>query len=251
MTPAQRNRSVSNLQFPGRLCIFSMVSGPYKALAPLFEHTARREYPDAEVMVVTQDQEPNVTRMMRFLWEDGLSAFDYVLITDIDILLHREAETIQNQHGRSMTLRGTQCYDNYIDAEAKAMLGVHFVTREWWARTRAARQTVLDGLLDANLDRRSDERALYRIVQASGLPMAPADPLPWNIHGLHLGAHRSAFTGPNARPPSSFHRLDAIRALEADAVACRLYEEAARELPWLGLMRRWWQRTFPGVVRGV
>lgn len=246
VTPAQKNKALEGRTWPGRCCIFGLVSGPYRALKPLFTHMARKAYPEYDVLVMEIDVDPNRARCLRFLMDAGLEHYDFTLITDVDILMIREAPDLVTQHMRSLTIRGTECYDNYTTEDSQQMNGVHFVTRAWWGQTLEARGQESGSLEGANLDYHYDERMLYRIVRNSGLPMAPETPLLWNNHGLHLGTHRPK-KDKKALPPRSFGRTDVLAALEKDPVAIGLYEDAAAVMPWLADLRRKWRSEYPGL----
>jgi hypothetical protein len=53
------------------------------------------------------------------------------------------------------------------------------------------------------------------------------------------------FEGRKAKElPDHFDRTDVIRALESDPVAVKLYEDAAKEMPWLERMRNRWRKIY-------
>jgi hypothetical protein len=69
-----------------------------------------------------------------------------VLITDIDIMLMAEDSSIIDQHAAVIIKDGTVCYENWVtghrSADQPRMPGVHFVSRDWWARTQLARALI-------------------------------------------------------------------------------------------------------------
>jgi hypothetical protein len=95
---------------------------------------------------------------------------------------------------RSMMRTGLQCYDNYISGRGAGgrpkVPGVNFVTREWWERTRSARETHRNNLLkNGSTSWEWDEIMLGWIIEMSKLPISEELRL-WAHHGIHLGDWR-------------------------------------------------------------
>jgi hypothetical protein len=93
-----------------------------------------------------------------------------------------------------MRKNNLRCYDNYVSATRGMEYrcpGVHFVTREWWDATRAAREKYGKELMEHGAQGFDhDEWMLGKIIEESGLPRPPATPNLWAHHGLHLGDFR-------------------------------------------------------------
>lgn len=248
MTPAQKNKALAGQSWPGKCCVFTTATGEYCALRPLFEYLVKDAYPDYDVKVLEMDVDPHRARCMRYLWDGGLRDYDFVLITDVDILMGVENPDPVTQHMRSITLRGTECYDNHVTGDEARMPGIHFVTRNWWDRTQLAREQESSNLEGANLNYWYDERMLYRLVANSGLPLPPADPDPEHHHGFHIGTYRANFIK-GARLPERFYGLPVLRKIEEDRQAGELYDNAAKRIWWLGQLRRHWNRLYPNLRR--
>jgi hypothetical protein len=193
---------------PGKTCIFTICGGDYQAFAPLFIETAVAANPECDVMVGVIGENwigwqpgiidcnglPDRNRLssaMRFVWSNGLlESFDYVLITDIDIVFAPEATSIATTHLIWMDIEKTAPYSNWLIGKEQ-IPGVHFITKEWWAKTAEARKKEFDTLMTLdNIPYFYDELMLYRIIHNSGLPLPGKLPQLWNHHGLHLGSVR-------------------------------------------------------------
>jgi hypothetical protein len=249
-TPAEKQKAFRGRAWPGKLCIFTVAGGPYQNWAPLFVAMAKEAYPEADVKVLVPGEmtipetpdiisvgsvlpigHPLLCASLRFLiCPEWITGYDYVLITDADMMIVREEPGIVSQHMMSMELNGTECYDNWLMAPGR-MPGIHFVTREWWGITDSARRKETGMLVNPdvvlNIQPADDERVLHRIVTNSGLPPAPATAHTWTNHGIHLGAHRK-YNGMSLQ----------LTALEQSAAIKMVkYEDeisvAASEFPWI------------------
>jgi hypothetical protein len=134
---------------------------------------------------------------MRFIYRSPwFDLFDYVLITDIDILLMQEEPDITHAHHASMRRNKLEKYDNYAVNDNGIMRcpGVHFVTKEWWAATEKARESAEAELMAQNFisSPGHDERMLYKIITSSHLTPPPLVPNTGNYHGVHLGDIRKS-----------------------------------------------------------
>ena len=190
-----------------KLCIATVVSGEYLWYIPLFNYCLKKAYPEYDILIYIEEYSelppeyrencgtaPWVfksdngyrTATKRFLLMDELKEYEYVLITDIDIMHFAETPKILEYHLSNMAKYGTECYDNYISADGQ-MPGVHFVTKDWWDKTKDIRKKYLFNLGTCVKD--DDEKLLYSIVSKSGLPM-PERRGSGGYHGLHLGRFR-------------------------------------------------------------
>ena len=196
-------------------CIATIVSGDYQWYIPLFLNRVAAEYPEYDCMVfyrgkpkigdfeavipnafLNYPRDGNTTAALRFVaGNTRLSQYKYCLITDVDVLIKREDPELHTQHLRSMYKHGPEVYDNYVQttrAGKPRMPGVHFLTREWWDRTQAARRKHAKELKNGAADFVGyDEVMLGSIISESGLKFPRAGTLNlWAMHGIHLGTYR-------------------------------------------------------------
>ncbi len=237
--------------------ITTMVSGDYQWYVPLFLDRCRKEVPSAVPMVYVRgslelgepwskmvkavdDHMPIsglVTAAARFLWSDQeLESFDYVLITDADLMLMAEQPSYVDQHVSSMRANETGCYDNYEVADPKepCLIGIHFVQQKWWDTTRDSRARHSELLKTDVTYKGYDERLLAQIAYESGLPRATRIPQMWNHHGLHLGLYRDMLLRHESRydPPEA--KLGSyMRKLLDDSEFMSLVQDCGKHIPTL------------------
>ena len=207
----------------GTLMIYTMVDANYLPYLPIFVWCANKAEPDATIEIDCRSgpETKESTAIANLIWDtypkvnfhrncgDGCpdngyttaalrfvesphdaETYDYTLITDADILMMPEETSIIDQHCNQMQHDRTLCYENWMIGEKPPqMAGVHFVTREWWKITEAARQTEFNRLQKhGSLGKGYDEIMLAHIVECSGLtrPKFKGAKL-WRNHGSHLG----------------------------------------------------------------
>jgi hypothetical protein len=220
MIPSKRNEMFIGIPNPGRLCITTMVSGAYQWYIPLFAYRMRKAYPEYDFRVMIRgDIDPAITAdidcvrayyadtpldgyrtaALRFLiGESVLAEYDYVLFTDIDMMFMRETPNIVDQHMLDLRRSGLECYSNYvsshIDDGRPRLPGVHFITKDWWDRTRPVREKYLETISspETSVPWYYDEVMLADIVKQSGLPIQDKNLNLWAHHGVHLGDYRRA-----------------------------------------------------------
>jgi len=195
-----------------RVCITTMVSGVYEWYIPLFIYCGTQAYPEYDFKVflrgktelpqsyrqyvmenayVSYPHNGPTTAAVRFLeGEKELGDYDCCLITDVDILLMREEPELISQHLAHMEHYGLECYCNYQSHEVPDGIrcsGVHFITKDWWEKTREEREKWMFNAKNGRLSEKdSDEYMLGDIIQQSGLPDPPKQQFLWNHHGIHL-----------------------------------------------------------------
>jgi hypothetical protein len=252
-TPAQLQRELEKVHYPGSLCIFTLASGEYQYFLPLFCYMAKKAYPEHTIKVAVvgmplipldiirkyatvvsvpfqkwNDRE--ATASLRFCLE--IQGFDYVLITDADIVFARETKPLVKQHMDSMAINETKCYDNYcVAGDRRRVSGVHFVTKEWWPATEKTRKAAAQALLDKDLERHHDEFMLRNIIWDSNLPDPSVLPHLWVYHGIHLGDMREKVKSGSLVP--NFDRATVFVDMLKDQTALKYLEFACRAHPWL------------------
>ena len=197
------------------VCVTTSVSGDYQHYIPLFAYCVKSAYPDYHVKVFLTDPcgdalreaatwLPNLeivsgefknyehhpprwaawTRYLLFTdrrvhhWEP----FDWVYITDADLMIVRQEPPLHEQHIQHMKTLGL-CYSNMLRDPRrfadKHLTGLHFCGQEFIRKVQA-KCTEYDGLVRVNgggvLDGKPviyDERLLYQIVRDAGLDFPP------------------------------------------------------------------------------
>jgi hypothetical protein len=158
------------------------------------------------------------TAALRFLVpEEEFKDVEYVYFTDVDFLFYLDAgiKDFGAQHYNVMRQSNHgKCYENFavsctrVGDNKKAeygfrMPGVHFVSKEWWMATRAARKAELEKLrtliMTTAMGKTYDEKMLYDIHKNAGLPITQKGHENWRWHGLHLGGFRAS----RFRPPKN------------------------------------------------
>jgi hypothetical protein len=193
MTPAERQLTVANKHYPGTMRIATMHNDAYEKWVPLWRYCIKKAYPQYESFCIAyNDASGYKSAALRFCHPsmDGiLSKYDYSIITDVDILIYRENPNIVDQHCRSMELQGNPIYDNWT-FDGDRCQGVHFVSKEWWPRTRKVREKYYDHLQKFEVGEGFDERMLLDIIRQCGLPEPDREPQTWCMHGIHIGKYR-------------------------------------------------------------
>lgn len=187
------------------------------------------------------------TAAMRFIsGYDVANEADYTLITDIDIMLMPEEWSIISDHMMHMDRDGTECYENWISDErgnrAPRLPGVHFVTKDWWKRTQAARELAYEQLCkQKEIEYCYDEYMLGRIVINSGLPLPPKSVKFWRKHGPHIGDLRIDANRKRMYEPSVWEDMH-IRRLMSDAHFLSSWAEAEKHIDYLPRIKKMWMK---------
>lgn len=255
MTPAQINKELMKISNIGTCTIFTIVNGLYVWYLPMFVYLLRRSYPEYQLHILADTEEPEILALpgvkgfksihghqldggfrsaaMRFLYDDDtLTSSDYTLITDADMLIIREANSIVDQHMLSLRKNNLECYDNYLNNGDRCP-GVHFVTKDWWKRTEDAREKESQKLYELeHTPYDHDEKMLLRIIRDSKLPEPPAKVNPWTYHGQHLGEWRKRTTFGNTNRGNAM----AAFAITSDAAFMEIAEHCDKKAPALRIM---------------
>ena len=262
LPPSKQQQHYLKMHDTGKLCITTMVSGPYQWYIPLFLDRCRKELPEydvsivfrgkiddslrlPEVTVVEDDDFPLApfnTAALRFATDFHLKdSYDFVLITDIDMMMYREERTIIDQHMLDLRLHHLECYSNYVSSHTETpwgvmprLPGVHFVTRDWWERTKAAREFYRGKLKEEIKEYWYDEVMLADIALRSDLFLNDKDVNLWCHHGIHLGDYRNCVFSNQMhyRPPA--HDLTAISKMVEDSEFMAKVEASSKYLPMIG-----------------
>lgn len=255
------NKRLLGIKNEGKCLITTLVSGVYELYRPMFLYCAKKAYPEYDVECLVRgkdipdpiperDNDGRVTACLRYLiCPEHWTKYDYIYITDVDILIHREVPTLVDQHMMSMRRWGLICYDNYVSSYFEGeprLAGVHFVTRDWWARTEVARERWLELLrLEGNRNWAWDEVMLARIVLDAGLPRQEKRHNLWAMHGIHLGDYRRRImNNENTHPSLGAYDDMFVRQLDGDPEFMALFKEAMLNIPaldetWQEFKKHW------------
>jgi hypothetical protein len=201
-----------------KVCITTVVDEHYAAYIPLFCWCVKQVYPAYSCKIFTRniDVIQNLFLNTEFipLFEDFprysyntialrfvippkyFDKFDYVYVTDIDMMIMPERISIEDFHCGEMVSTGLP-YSNSLRnvhhyAGYQSLSGLHFASRAWFMKTEAERLKYYDllqrGLV--GLYREYDGIMLYRMARNSGLGIPKKYKLKKRHHGIHLGNFR-------------------------------------------------------------
>ena len=146
-----------------KVLITTVVDAKYMAFAPMFVYCCRQAYPEYDVKIILRDKclylldcetvlefqgFPRYlynTIALRFVVPlENYDGYDYVWITDIDIMMMREDPQLANVHEKQM-VETKMCYSNSLRNKdhylgSKSLSGLHFATQEWFDRVEPERR---------------------------------------------------------------------------------------------------------------
>ena len=208
-----------------RLCVTTVVDQNYASYIPLFIYTLKTSYPEYHVkLFIHGNLSQHVKNALALIKYDyklvpdlfnkyvkykfspiawrfiidpkHYKGYDYVYITDIDMMILPEKISLLNFHLNEMGETGL-CYSNskrnkkHIDGH-RSLTGLHFASQEWFRKTEKARQKYEELIRTGALgkEREEDGRILYNMCKESGLKTPEKRPLVMRHHGVHMGNWR-------------------------------------------------------------
>ena len=208
-----------------KLCISTVIDQTYQHYIPLFIYTLKTSYPEYHIKLFTygsfNQQVQNALKLIDYdytivpdlfrryvkykyspiSWRfiippEHYKEYDYVYITDIDMMILPEKISLLNFHLNEMGETGL-CYSN-SKRNAKhwegrrSLTGLHFVSQEWFEKTEKARKKYEELIRVGSLgeQREFDGHLLYLMAKESGLKTPEKRPLVDRHHGIHLGNFR-------------------------------------------------------------
>lgn len=202
------------------LCISTVVDKEYMAYLPLFVHCCNKVYPNYHIRLFMRDPCPYDLKSWKLKYElipmfedyprykyasialrfaidkKYYADFDYIYITDIDMMIMRESRDIEYFHVMEMQQTGL-CYSNSLRNAnhyegTLSLTGLHFATKKWFLKTNniVEEYRILFEKGIIGLYREYDGVMLYRIVTRSGLMLPLKYKLASRHHGIHLGNFR-------------------------------------------------------------
>jgi hypothetical protein len=190
-----------------KLLVTTTVDENYLPYKDLFEWCVKRAYPEYDVFVHQMEiSKTNLAAAWRFIIDVDLKGeYDYIYITDSDILILPEIVPLHTFHIREMEASGLP-YSNVIswlnqqgtppkpEYSNARMMGTHFANREYFKKTHNLsehfKHKIHDDCYDG-LKPQSDEEILFKIIHLAELGL-PKVPYSFNnrLHGIHLGNFR-------------------------------------------------------------
>lgn len=198
------------------LCISTVVDSKYMAYLPLFVWCCRKVYPSYTIKLFLRDECPYKVKgaelvqsfkdFPRFTYNSialrfvvpptEYAGFDYVYVTDIDIMIMPERISIEDFHKGEMVASGLN-YSNSLRnvhhyCGAQSLSGLHFASKRWFVDTEKERFKYYNLLKEGvvGLYREYDGLMLYRMIENSGLRLPGKYNLKKRHHGIHLGNFR-------------------------------------------------------------
>ena len=216
-----------------KLCISTVVDECYQAWMPIFIYCCKIQYPEYDIKIFTNGvldithadasfvlanalMKNNIggvdiingyfkdwhhSTYSPIAWRFAIDKeeykdYDYVYITDIDMMILREKVELLHFHLNEMAQTGL-CYSNSIRNKKhwkgdQSLTGLHFARYEFFERTNEVMKKYAKKLKsgDVGLKREYDGNMLYRICKESGLGMVGKYPLVERHHGIHMGNFR-------------------------------------------------------------
>lgn len=198
------------------ICITTVVDERYMDYTPMFVWCCRQVYKsnydikifvrdacpykvDAELVPLFEDFPKYAynTIALRFIVPpEHYEVYEYVYVTDIDMLIMPERIALDEFHRGEMVTTGLS-YSNSLRnihhyAGFQSLSGLHFAAQRWFDETEAERRRywslLRDGLV--GLYREYDGVMLYRMCERSGLKLPQKYKLKKRHHGIHLGNFR-------------------------------------------------------------
>jgi hypothetical protein len=185
-----------------KVLILTVYDQRYSDYAKLFEYCAKKAYPEYDVRAIGRSEiekeygvfpdNKATTSTMRFCLPDSYYAgYDYVLITDVDMLIYRETMPIHEQHLAVMVHTGYP-YENLavpIQGHGYRMPGILFASEAWFDRTSNSRAALFASLKDPQSATyyEADEVALYKLCEPFGYTRKGTEK--WRWHGIHMGKY--------------------------------------------------------------
>lgn len=208
-----------------KVCITTVVDELYQKYIPLFVLCCKYAYPEYDIKIFLHGNiRENVKKALEFLkdkyifvnglfdgWKkykyspiswrfvvppEQYKGYDYVYITDIDMLIFREKVELASFHINEMNETGL-CYSNSTRNKKhwegnRSLTGLHFCNQEWFEKTEASRRRYAQLLKIGKVGekREYDGYMLYSMCIESDLTIAGKYPLIERHHGIHLGTER-------------------------------------------------------------
>ena len=191
-----------------KLLITTLVDSRYLDYVELFAWCAKRSYPEYSVKVFRKEEvfpgypdrgyTTNALRMV--VPASYYEEFDFIWVTDIDIMILREEPGILEYHAAD--LEG-QCFSNSIRTASgtysfgkqswdgtQCLSGLHFFTPRWLTAIEPQAAKYRELLKTAEVGWGFDGRMLFLMCKNLGYKIPGKKPLIKRHHGIHIGTFR-------------------------------------------------------------
>lgn len=202
-----------------KLCVAVVANRKYQKYMPIFAYFCLVSYPDYGVKIfLTEELLPKYKEIASTLKSLGdlvivenafanfpktnqelktlrwiitpemFDGYDNVYMGDVDLLICREADSLEKQHLEHCERNGLP-YSNSVRPSSKRLSGLHFVKKiEYYEKMSPVIQEYKLLLKDGKLKNTKNEEILYRMIKKAGFSL----PKGWfrPHHGLHLGLWR-------------------------------------------------------------
>lgn len=193
-----------------KLCITTVVDNRYWDWVELFTWCCKKSYPEYDVKILKkEDYFPGypdngyTTNMLRFMTGRApYEGYDYVYITDIDMMILPETPSLMEFHLSEMkksgmcysnSLRnGRHCFTNGVEkwSGTESFTGLHFCSIDWFDKTQSDVENMLIYLKTHEVGRGGDGRILWLMARDCKLGMPIKRKLLKRHHGIHVGTLR-------------------------------------------------------------
>ncbi len=208
-----------------KLCISTTVDEKYQYYMPLFVLSLSRSYPEYDIKLFTHGKiKAEVKKALKIAggnccvvsgvfsgwakhkyspisWRflvppKHYEGYDYVYVTDIDMMITKEKVSLLKFHKMEMEKTGL-CYSNSL-RNAKhwkgrqSLSGLHFFNRIWLKKTEKARKRYATLVKQGAKGRKRefDGAMLYKMAKKSKVGISRKYSLVRRHHGIHLGSSR-------------------------------------------------------------
>jgi len=185
-----------------KVCVTTVVDRNYIDYVPFFKWCMAKSYPDYGVVVLIKENEFGDciysgynTIALRFLTgSKPYAGYDYVYITDIDMMILPEAKPLHKFHLDEMAKTGlpySNSLRNHKHWEGEhSLTGLHFCSIEWFDLVEKEADVYRQIVRSQQVRREYDGWMLYHMCHDSGIGLPGKYPLVVRHHGIHLGNFR-------------------------------------------------------------
>ncbi len=259
-----------------KLLISTTVDEKYQYYIPLFVLCLSQNYPDYDIKLFTHGKICSEVKealkiagdcelvpgvfdgwkkhkyspiSWRFLVPpEHYEGYDYVYITDIDMMIIKERVSLKRFHLNEMEKTGL-CYSNSLRNRKhwkgrKSLTGLHFAKKSWFRKTEKARKHYAKLVKSGTRGRKReyDGSLLFKMAKKSGLRPPRKYRLVRRHHGIHLGGNYRLFHSKykiakriDARKVKHWLKLTKTEEYERIYKLISVDKAIKKQLKWLGV----------------
>jgi hypothetical protein len=232
-----------------KLLIYTCASGRYLNYVDLWQFCIEHEYPEYGSKILSADDIGYTTyasAVARYILNPCEPIFDYYYITDVDLFIVREKNTLFEYH--LFDIEEGQCFSNSMRTLRERrgderVTGLHFFRYDWYCRTIDARKKYRELLFQGVIGHNSidDELTLAKIIVESGMRLPSQKPLVERHHGIHLGTVRGKQKLTiNERNNLMRRKINKEKALRwAEITSTKIYQNLYRSIKTVDIDAAW------------